>query len=174
MEYIDLYDEKMNPLNKTIPRNKMRNQKDFFFIVHIWIQNAKGEYLIQKRNKKTDNTPFMWATTMGVVESKKTSLEAAIQEVREELGLHYQKKDFTHIARYKTSSSYANHFTDVFVIHDEINIEDVIVQESELIEVKFVSKKTLNDMINTGTFWNYKKMLQVSEYFTDLEKSEQR
>jgi 8-oxo-dGTP diphosphatase len=172
MEYIDLYDEQMKPLDKTIPRIEMRNQTDFFFIVHVWIRNSKGEYLIQKRNKNSDTEPFMWAATMGVVESKKTSVEAAIQEVHEELGLVYKKKQLNHIARYKTSSSYAHHFTDVFVINDDVNIDDIVVQESELQEVKFVSKKTLSDMINTGTFWNYKKMLRVSEYFTDLEKSE--
>jgi len=172
MEYIDLYDKHMMPLDKTIPRKEIRDQNDFFFIVHVWIRNAKGEYLIQKRNKENDFSPYMWATTMGVVETKKTTYDAALQEVQEELGLTYQKNNLKQIARYKTRSTYANHFTDVFVIEDDVDIAKLVLQKSEVQEAKFVSKKTLYDMINKELFWDYQKMLHVGEYFTDLEKSE--
>lgn len=172
MEYIDLYDEHMRPLYKVVSRDKMRDQSDFFMIVHVWIRNSKNDYLIQKRNKDDDFSPFMWATTMGVVQTKQTSSEAALQEVKEELGLTFKKTDLTLIARYKTMSSYANHFTDVFVIEEDVDLNDVRVQTSELQKVKFVSKKTLYDMINKKQFWDYQKMLHISDYFTDLEKSE--
>lgn len=172
MEYVDLYDESMRPLYKVVSREKMRKQDDFFFIVHVWIRNAKGQYLIQKRNKDEDFSPFMWATTMGVVQTKQTTSEAALQEVKEELGLTFTKDQLTLIARYKTKSTYANHFTDVFVIEEDVDLKDVKIQATELQEVKFVSKKTLYDMINKKQFWDYRDLLHISDYFTDLEKSE--
>lgn len=172
MEYIDLYDEERNPLFQSVLRKEMRKQTSFFLIVHVWIRNTKGEYLIQKRAKDSDFKPFMWATTMGVVETNQTTSQTALKEVKEELGLTYQEENLRMIARYKTKSTYANHFTDVFVIEDDVSLNHVVLQESELSEVKYVSKKVLYDMIKEETFWDYQKMLQVGEYFTDLEKSE--
>lgn len=172
MEYIDLYDENRNPLGHKVSRDEVRKQENFFLIVHVWIRNSKGEYLIQKRSKDTDFKPYIWATTMGVVETNQTTIETAIKEVKEELGVSYHENDVKIIARYKTKSTYANHFTDVFVIEDDLALEDIILQKSELSEVKYVGKKTLYDMIDKEIFWDYKKMLHVGEYFTDLEKSE--
>lgn len=172
MEYIDLYDEFRNPLDQKVSRDEVRKQPNYFLIVHVWIRNSAGEYLIQKRSKDSDFIPYMWATTMGVVEANQTTWETAIKEVKEELGLTYEKEDLKIIARYKTNSTYANHFTDVFVIEDDVDLANVILQKSELSEVKYVDKKRLYDMIDEEIFWDYKKMLHVDEYFIDLEKSE--
>jgi len=60
----------------------------------------------------------------------------------------------------------------VFVIKDDVDLNDVVLQQSELSEVKYVGKKVLYDMINEEVFWDYQRLLQVGEYFADLEKSE--
>ena len=172
MEKVDLYDEDMRPLGKQVKRSAMRDQRDFFFIVHVWIRNKKGQYLIQKRNKVGDFKDQLWATTMGVVSAGETSLEAARKEVKEELGLVVEEECFLHIARYKTKSDYANHFSDIYVVEQEIDLDHLSLQESEVKEVKFVSKEQLYAMIKTKEFWDYRTLLHVGEYFTDLEKSE--
>lgn len=172
MEFIDLYDEDMRPLGKKVPRSHIREQDDFFFIVHVWIQDSNGAYLIQKRSKDDDFRPYLWATTMGIVASGETSSLAAIKEVREELGLSLEKDDLHLVARYKTRSSYANHFTDVFLVKKDVKIEDLRLEPSEVEQVKFVQKDQLYAMINTEQFWDYKELLHVDEYFIDLEKSE--
>ena len=172
MEYIDLYDEDMRPLGKRVPRSQLRKQGDFFFIVHIWIQNSEGAYLIQTRSKEDDFSPYLWATTMGIVSHGETTSEAAIKEVREELGLSLKEGELRLVSRYKTRSSYANHFTDVFLVKKDVKIEDLRLEPSEVEQVKFVQKDQLYAMINTEQFWDYKELLHVDEYFIDLEKSE--
>jgi len=172
MEYIDLYDEDMRPLGKRVPRSQLRKQGDFFFIVHIWIQNSAGAYLIQKRSKEDDVRPYLWATTMGIVSHGETTSQAAIKEVREELGLSLKETELRLVSRYKTRSSYANHFTDIFLVKKDIEVKDLSLDPREVDQVKFVHKEELYAMINKEQFWDYKDLLHVDEYFIDLEKSE--
>ena len=55
MELWDVYDENRKPLGYTVKREKFDSlNNEYHIVVHIWIKNSKGEYLIQKRssNKK--------------------------------------------------------------------------------------------------------------------------
>lgn len=55
MELWDAYDESRKPLGYTVQRDKFYSyNSEYHIVVHIWIKNSKGDFLIQKRsaNKK--------------------------------------------------------------------------------------------------------------------------
>ena len=82
MELFDLYDKDGNKLNKKIVRGSDIQSGEYHKIVHIWIRNKKGEYLIQQRNKSTDTIPYQWAPTTGSVASGETPIDTAIREAK--------------------------------------------------------------------------------------------
>ncbi len=93
MELWDAYDENRKPLGYTVKREKFDSlNNEYHIVVHIWIKNSKGEYLIQKRssNKKEG---LKWAWTGGSVLMGENSIDGAVREVKEELGLTVDKKN---------------------------------------------------------------------------------
>ena len=52
MELWDAYDENRKPLGYTVRREKFDSlNNEYHIVVHIWIKNSKGEYLIQNQQK---------------------------------------------------------------------------------------------------------------------------
>ena len=82
MELWDAYDENRKPLGYTVKREKFDSlNNEYHIVVHIWIKNSKGEYLIQKRssNKKEG---LKWAWTGGSVLMGENSIDGAIRQNR--------------------------------------------------------------------------------------------
>ncbi|MDD4820093.1 MAG: NUDIX domain-containing protein, partial [Flavobacteriales bacterium] len=62
---------------------------------HIWIYNANGEVLLQKRSTTKDTFPGMWDISVaGHIDAGETPLEGALREMREEIGVVKDEKDF--------------------------------------------------------------------------------
>ena len=87
MEYRDLYDAKRNLTGKTIQKGEDIPEDYYILIVVVFIQNHKGEFLMQKRSERKGGK---WATTGGHPKAGETSLEGIQTEVQEELGIHLE------------------------------------------------------------------------------------
>ena len=68
MELWDAYDENRKPLGYTVKREKFDSlNNEYHIVVHIWIKNSKGEYLIQKRSSNKKEGPavlYLWVRTV--------------------------------------------------------------------------------------------------------------
>ncbi len=169
MEYFDLYDKNMHKLNKTMPRGGTNLKGEYFPVVHIWIVNEKGQYLIQQRNKKTDAIPFLWATTNGAVLSKETLLEGAIRETKEELGLLFPKEKFVLKNRIFVDNDCCNHVVDVYLLKENILLKNLVINQDEVKNVAYKTKEEILSMVKNKQFWDYEKMLDYPGYFNILE-----
>ena len=87
-EYWDLYDGAGQKTGKKHLRGTSVPEGCFHKVVHIWIQNSRGELLMQKRSDKVDNCPGEWATTGGSVQAGEEPLTTAVRELAEELGMN--------------------------------------------------------------------------------------
>ena len=105
MERFDLYDKHMNKLNETIARGEHSGEGKYHLVVHIWLRNDKGEYLIQQRNKIEDIVPYQWAITGGAVLAGESSIEGAIRETQEEIGIELRPDQFELKKRYFIAST---------------------------------------------------------------------
>lgn len=65
--------------------NEMPDGK-YHIVVSVWIKNCEGKYIISQRSADRPMFPLMWECTGGSALRGETSLEAALREVREEIG----------------------------------------------------------------------------------------
>ena len=56
-------------------------------MVHVWIHNSKGEYLIAQRSANRPTFPLVWECVDGLVIKGEDSLQGALREVKEEVGV---------------------------------------------------------------------------------------
>ena len=86
MEIWDLYDLDNNIIGEHI-RGKEMPENGYHLVVHIWIRNSAGRYLMTRRSATKKTYPLKWECVGGSVLKGEESLTAAIREVQEEVGI---------------------------------------------------------------------------------------
>ena len=89
-----------------------------------------------------------WSYTSGIVDTGESSLEGAIREVKEELGIDADEDKMQFLLSFKRK----HNFVDVWLIEDDINITDLKLQQEEVSQVKYVSQSGLERIIKNGDF----------------------
>lgn len=87
MELWDLYTADRELTGQTHIRGEKIPADRFHLVVHAWIVNQKGEYLISQRAASRPTLPLKWECVGGSVLAGETSLQGAIREVKEEVGI---------------------------------------------------------------------------------------
>lgn len=86
-EIWDLYNENRELMGKDHVRGELLPIDGYHLVVHVWIRNSKGEYLISQRSANRPTYPLMWECAGGSVVKGEDSLLGAIREVKEEVGI---------------------------------------------------------------------------------------
>ena len=86
-EIWDLYNEKRELIGKDHVRGEQLPIDGYHLVVHVWIRNSKGEYLISQRAANRPTYPLMWECVGGSVVKGEDSLLGAIREAKEEVGV---------------------------------------------------------------------------------------
>ena len=138
MEYWDLYDKNRKKINKTVKRGDPLQDDEYHLVVNAWIKNDKNEFLITQRseNKKF---AFMWECTGGSVLQGETSIEGAIREVKEELGIDVDKSTGKLIGTTLRYYPNCSDIFDVWLFTSNVPLSDVKVQEEEVCNVMWAS-----------------------------------
>lgn len=87
MELWDLYNENRQPLGIDHIRGKELPNDAYHLVVHVWIKNSEGKYLISQRSSNRPTFPLLWECVGGSVLKGENSLQGAIREVKEEVGI---------------------------------------------------------------------------------------
>ena len=139
IEYWDLYDKEGNKLNKIAKRGEKLNDDEFHLVVNVWIKNKKNEFLISQR-KETKAHPLKWEATGGSALVNESSLDAALREVEEELGIKLEKEKGVFIGRENRYYKNCNDILDVWLFEiDEKNINEINIQKEEVNDAKWAS-----------------------------------
>ncbi len=93
IEYVDVFDKNGNYTGQVMERKKVQNLQLPHFEVVIFLVNSKREILLQKRSPQKKYYPNKWAPCAGGVKSGETREEAAIRELKEELGVKFSFND---------------------------------------------------------------------------------
>ncbi|MEC9484902.1 MAG: NUDIX domain-containing protein [Candidatus Izemoplasma sp.] len=174
MEKFDLYDKLGNKLDKTMYRGGTNTQGEYHLVVHVWIRNKDGEYLIQQRNKTTDLIPNQWGCTSGAVIQNETSIDGALREVKEEIGLNLTPEDLTRIKRYVIDHPKSNYITDVYLVEKDVRLSSLQLDHHEVKAVTYKTLDQIETMVIENTFWNYARLLERRDYFDLLKISNER
>lgn len=106
--------------------------------VAVILETVDGSALIVKATYK----PY-WTFTGGIIDAGETPKEAAVREVKEELGLTVQKDDLTFVAIIDRTSDIAHTYQFLFKLATpltETMIQSIHLQSSEIAEYAIISK----------------------------------
>lgn len=166
MERWDLYDKYRNPLHQSVVRGKEMPKDTYHVIVQVWIFNREGETLISQRHP---DKPFglRWEPTAGSCLSGETSLEGALREVKEELGITLNPKKGKLFQTIREDDWKYPCFLDIYVFHTDWPIQEVVLQDGETVDAKYVSAEEVIEMIQNETFV---QLVQIPYYEDILSK----
>lgn len=147
MEYLDIYDENRIFTGKKVLRSKDMKLSDnqFINIVIVFIENSEGKFLIQKTSLEKGS---VFATTGGLVKSGSSPDRTIVEEIKEELGLDVNINDLKMIKTYKRGHA----FQDTYYLKKDIDINDLVLQESEVEYVSWLSKDEIKKLIENNEF----------------------
>lgn len=151
MEYWNLFDYEGKKKKKLAIRGTKLADDDFHLVVNVWIMNDNGEFLITQRAVNKSH-PLMWECTGGSSLINENSKQAAIREVKEELGIDISKSEGTLIGR--TRRYYANcpDILDVWLFKSNISLKEVVIQKEEVNDVMFASREKIKKLFDNGQF----------------------
>ena len=142
-EIRDLYDKNGNLTGKTYKKGDAIPDGFYPMVVMVVIRNSKGEFLMQKRVERKGGD---WGVTGGHPKSGETPIEGIVTEVKEELGLDFSKENFVEF----DSGCDGKDCYKMYFITKDIELDDIIIQEEELTEVKWFTMDELRDMVDSG------------------------
>ena len=87
MELWDLYTDDRKLTGKEHIRGEKLPENMYHLVVHVWIKNSKGQYLISQRSANRPTFPLMWECVGGSVLKGESSIDGAIREAKEEVGV---------------------------------------------------------------------------------------
>ena len=153
MEYFDILDEDGNKTGRIKLRNEVHRDGDWHKAAHIWIVNPDEGVLLQRRCHTKDSWPDkLDISCAGHLSAGDSSMDGALRELREELGLIVNAEDLKLVCTMKQpadpfSRIVNNEFADIYLLETECTLNDMTFQIEEISEIFFVSKPEFRKMV---------------------------
>lgn len=146
-ELWDVYDENRNLTGRLHRRGEPLKPGEYHLVVHVWMLNSKGQFLLTKR-APNKGFPNIWESTGGSALAGDDSLTAALREVKEETGLTLDKCRGERIFQMRR----ADYFRDVWLFRQDFDLKDVVLQPGETTDKMYAGKELLRTMWENGDF----------------------
>ena len=156
-EMIDVLDENGIKTGEILSRKEVHRRGLWHRSIVIAIINANNEILLQQRSANKEKNANMWDISVaGHVSTGQDSLSAAAREINEEvsvnLGYNVDIKEFRYMFSFRKEQKFSNEFTErqfydfLILRKNDIDINNIKFQASEVQAVKFVNINELNEM----------------------------
>ena len=174
-ELWDMLDKNGNKTGRTQERGWL-GAGNYHLIVHIWINNSAGQFMISKRtpNKRWPN---MWGCTIGSAVSGDDSLTTALKEVQEEIGIVLDQKNGQLFKQYRRDfEDNCGEFIDVWVFDQEIDALKLSLQPDEVCDAKWSNQQQIKQMIDDQTFLSLDEEAcpYINELFSFCEQTKNK
>lgn len=168
MELLDVYDNSGTPTGRVVTRGDKAvtlSDNEHIAVGVIFIQNRKGEFLIQKTSKGKGGE---YTSTGGHVDSGETPLESIKREVKEELGLNVYNDNIIELGYLL----YDRPIRFMFYLKKDVDIQNLKLQQEEVESAEFMSVDKIKGLINQGLMLisHAKIFNKVLEYLEQVEK----
>ena len=157
-EIWDVYDSERRLAGRTHRRADPLPAGDFHLVVHVWLLNGAGEFLITRR-APNKGYPNMWECTGGSALAGDDSLAAAVREVKEEIGLEVAPENGECVFTFSGESD----ICDVWLFRQDFDIGDAVLQENETTGAKYASAGEIRRMAANGEFCNFHYIEELFE-----------
>lgn len=162
MELWDLYTRDRKPTGETHVRGEKLPADRYHLVVHVWLKNRKGQYLISQRAADRPTHPLFWECVGGSVLQGESSLQGALREVKEEVGVDLDAANgrllFTKIRDSVDSTSYHD-ILDVWLFeydgeaHLSRALTDEVAQTRWLSPVQIRELYTAHQLVGTLSYF---------------------
>lgn len=165
MEKWDLYTKYRKKTGKEQIRGEKIPQGFYHLVVHVWIRNRKGEYLISQRSGSRPTFPLMWECVGGSVLMGESSIEGALREIKEEVGLDLKPETgtllFTKLrgTDFKYECKEFNDIMDVWLFEydGDLHLEDATTDE--VADCRWMTVSEIRKLYEDN------KLVQTLDYF---------
>ena len=159
-EYFDVLNSNGEYTNKTASREECHEKGLWHKAVVVFILSEDNKkVLLQQRSANKKLWPNLWDITAGGhVLTGEFGYQTVIRETKEEIGVDITKNDLEFIGGTKSENISGNiinrHFNEFYIVHKDIDINDIVLQEEEVQDIKWFSKEEIISRIND----NYKDL----------------
>lgn len=157
MERWDLYDENRNLTGRTHIRGEAIPAGCYHLVVHVWIRNSEGKYLISQRSANRPTFPLFWECVGGSVVAGEDSLTGAIRETKEEVGIDLQPQN-GRVVFTKTRHNFGDTM-DVWLFEYDGEIDLRSATTDEVAQSHWMTREEIN------TLYEQDKLVDTLEYF---------
>ena len=147
-EFWDVLDDNRQPTGRTHRRGDPMLKGDNHLVVHAWIINANGEFLITRRALNKIGYPGMWEIPSGSASEGEDSLSAVIREAQEECGITLSPSNGALTCSYHRENAYY----DSWFFRQEYSLAGVVLQEGETIDARAATWSEITEMMEQGVF----------------------
>ena len=168
METWDLYDEAGKIIGSHI-RGEEIPAGAYHLVVHVWIKNSKGQYLISKRAASRKDNPLMYECVGGSVLQGETSLQGALREVKEEVGIDLLPQQGRKVFSKKRDVIDGKRFGDIldvwlFEYDGEVSLNNATTQE--VAEVSWLYPQEIRDL-----YQNHRLVWTLEYFFEEIARN---
>ncbi len=168
-EFFDVLNEKGEFTGKIESRDECHKQGLWHKAVVVFIISTDNKsILLQQRSANKKLWPNLWDITAGGhVLTGEFGYQTVIRETKEEIGIDINKNDLEFIGgtiSENISGDIINrHFNEFYIVHKDIDIKDIVLQEDEVQDIKWFNKEDIINKINNNYdtltdkvgCWNY-------------------
>lgn len=152
MELLDVYDIDRKKTGRTIGRGAELLPGEYLTVVHLCVFNGENMLLIQRRAYTKDRYPGVWDLSAGgFAKSGESSLNAALREAKEELGISCRREEL----RFALTEPFGCVFDDIYILRRGQRTEDYSFQREEVSELRFEAPEAILAMLESGEFVDY-------------------
>lgn len=150
MEILEYYNRENTVKLGEDERDKVHENNLWHREIAVWILNENNEVLLQKRSPNKKQSPNKYTVCTGHVDPGESIEEAAIRELLEETSIKVKKEDLIFIELFENPDEGNKHFKYVYLTRTNKKLEELKMQEEEVTELKYVSLKEIEEMVERG------------------------
>ena len=143
MEIQDLYDSKFNKLDKTIRRRVDEIPENCYVMMSYALIKNDDKYLLECATARSNNT---LAIPGGHILAGEDGITGLKRELKEKLNL--EKLNIKHLDT--IIYPYNNYIFNIYLIEDEIDINNIVYDFSEVVNINWYTKDEIFNKIKEG------------------------
>ena len=179
MELWDIFDRVRQPQNRTAVRGSIISKTDFHLIIHAWVRRKSDNKLLVSKRVPEIFWGGYWQPTGGSVKAGEAGKDAALRELREELGIKADDAQSTLLFSYRfvpPEPENPSFFLDCWLFEfDDVSqkLEIIpVLQKEEVADARWCTFQEIIDLWKNGSFMPFETTWQP--YFQVLQKCLQK
>ena len=156
MEYFDVLNSRGDFTNEIASRKECHEKGLWHKAIVVQIISTDNKrVLLQKRSANKRMWPNLWdVASGGHVLAGELGYQAGIREAKEELGVDLKRDELEFIGATTSENIQKDiinrHYNEYYIVHKDIDLNDITIQEDEVQEVKWFNVEELKKRVNNN------------------------